>query len=531
MGLLDSANLQDLGMAFGLLNARRGDNWPQLLVQAGQQRMLQQKLERENRSADLQQVVQTYKILKDQDQEARTNAMFTGQPYAPNPLLAQHEAKLAQLMNTPSMAGGAHATQQPSMPFSATAPNIPQAPSRPLSSGPPAPVPRASASAPQGTPQTQSEPTSIPEMLRGAGIDPRVAAAWAQTPTGKNELFKKLADVYGPRVVNNVLMQIQPNGQTRILGGAVSNDAIPVVTGPDGRPQIQQIPGLMDARADQKAAETRAVEGVKAPYNFGTYNTGPNGAPQVMSTARLMQLEGRGQPQPQIQPQSVGVAGLSVSQPPRPGSGASFGGGGLTGPDPVRVAADRTQAEDIAKFHAQNFVETQQAGKAAQKQAYLLDRTEQLMQGVETGKLTEWGMTGAAYARSFNIELDPKLPAKQAMQSLVGEMALQNRNPAGGAGMPGAMSDADREFLKNMSPNLAQTPEGRRLVVETKRKILQRDQEVAQLAREYRAKNNGRIDDGFAQTLQDYANSHPLFPQARPQQQPGVGWSIQEVPN
>lgn len=508
MGLLDNPDtLQQLGMSFGLLNAKRGDNWPQLFIQAAQQKNLAQAQERQNRASDLQQVVATYKILKDQDQQARDNAMFTGQPYTPDPLLAQHEAKLAQLMGSQPMTGSMPGHMPPAMSAMSPPQRPPMMPQgqqqtpqqAPQSFGQSAQMPQQPAQAPQ-------QPTSIQEMLQGAGIDPRMAASWAQTPAGKNELYKKLADVYGPRVVNNVLMQLQPNGQTKFLGGAVGNDTLPVVNGPNGL-QVQPINGLIDARVAQKKAETEAVKGVEANYTPLTLPL-PNGSSTVTTVGRFVG---------QQQPQQPGAASLSVTQPPRAGSGAGFG--------MSQTPADRAQSEDLAKFHAQTFIDTQQAAKAAQKGMLNLDRIDQLMQGVDTGKLTPTGMQIAAYGQALGIPLDPKLPNKQAAEALTGQIALELRNPSGGAGMPGALSDNDLKFLRSMTPGLAQTTDGRKMIIDTKRKLLQRDQEIAQLARDYRKRNGGRVDDGFSQALADYSSSHPLFPQATAQ----AGWSIQEV--
>ena len=79
--------------------------------------------------------------------------------------------------------------------------------------------------------------------------------------------------------------------------------------------------------------------------------------------------------------------------------------------------------------------------------------------------------------------------------------------------MPGSVSDRDLEFLQAMNPNLAQTPEGRRQLIETRKKLARREQEVAKMAREYAAKNNGRLDSGFEAVLADYAERNPLFEQ------------------
>jgi hypothetical protein len=115
---------------------------------------------------------------------------------------------------------------------------------------------------------------------------------------------------------------------------------------------------------------------------------------------------------------------------------------------------------------------------------------------------------------------------------LSNEMALELRNPSGGAGMPGAMSDQDRAFLANMTPGLGKTPGGNKLIIETARKIAKRDQEVAKMARAYRNKK-GHFDYGFFDELQDYADKNPLFKDVAvpTQSAPALpkGWSIKPV--
>ena len=90
------------------------------------------------------------------------------------------------------------------------------------------------------------------------------------------------------------------------------------------------------------------------------------------------------------------------------------------------------------------------------------------------------------------------------------KLALEVRNPSGGAGMPGAMSDADREFLISTVPNLLNTPGGNKQIIEVARALAKRNQQVAQMAREYKQRK-GRFDDGFLEELQQWSNSHPIF--------------------
>lgn len=522
MGLLDGLFSDDpkqqalIQMAFGLLGGAPGQRKNlgadianaglmgiQGYGQAKQQQLKNTADERANRASDLQQLTASYKMLQDQDAQSRWDAQTSGNPYQANPLLAQHEQKLGQLLNLPQMPHAGAQGMAPGTP-QAMPPRAPVAPPAGPEqlSGPGMPPPGQAPSAPPQTGMPQQQQPTFMQMLQGAGITPDQAMMAGKTQKGREDLQKHLYSVYGPRVVNNLLMQIQPGGGVTTLGGAVGPDTYPVVSGPNGL-KVQEVGGLNDARA----ASTAAVEGAKANYDLVTVPDGQGGT-RMMSRSQAL-----GRPQtPQVSPQSPPrVATLDVTQPSQ-----NVGGTGR-GLSPGEIA----QQTELAKFHTQTFVDTQTAGRAASKGLQNLDRIDQLMDGVSTGKLTPTGMQVSAYAQAFGIPIDPKLPNKQAAEALTAQIALENRNPAGGAGMPGAMSDNDLKFLRSMAPGLSQTTEGRKMIIDSKRKILQRDQEVSQLARDYRKKNGGKLDDGFVQTLQDYSSAHPLFPQ-----QSGSGFTV-----
>jgi hypothetical protein len=188
-------------------------------------------------------------------------------------------------------------------------------------------------------------------------------------------------------------------------------------------------------------------------------------------------------------------------------------------PIAITMSQEKAEAQKVGAGFGEEYINIQKAAVGANQKIARLSRMEQLLEGVETGKLTTVGTQFSALAKSFNIELDPKLGPKQAAQALAREMALELRNPSGGAGMPGAMSDQDREFLTSMTPGLETTKEGNKLIIETARKIAKRDQEVAQMARTYR-KKHGQLDEGFFDELQTYSDSHRMFEgQAVPAQQ------------
>jgi hypothetical protein len=179
-------------------------------------------------------------------------------------------------------------------------------------------------------------------------------------------------------------------------------------------------------------------------------------------------------------------------------------------PIAITMSQEKAEAQKVGAGFGEEFVNTQKLAAAANDNLARLSRMEQLLEGVETGRLTTVGTQFNSLAKSFGIDLDPKLGAKQAAQALARQMALELRNPSGGAGMPGAMSDADREFLVSMTPGLETTPEGNKLIIETGRKVAKRVQKVAEIARTYR-KKHGQLDEGFYDELQAYSDAHPMF--------------------
>lgn len=175
---------------------------------------------------------------------------------------------------------------------------------------------------------------------------------------------------------------------------------------------------------------------------------------------------------------------------------------------------EKEEDKAIGKSFGEFYSDLQKAGFAASGKIARYDRLGQLLTGVQTGKLTPATTQISALADSLGVSIDPNLPAKQAAEALSNEIALQLRNPSGGAGMPGALSDKDREFLVSMTPGLGKTPEGNKLIIETAKKLAKREMDVAKIARDYRIKN-GRVDEGFYQELANFSNANPLFSSAK----------------
>jgi hypothetical protein len=176
----------------------------------------------------------------------------------------------------------------------------------------------------------------------------------------------------------------------------------------------------------------------------------------------------------------------------------------------IQQKQESAESAEVGQSFGKQFTALQNDAMESQGKLARLDRMEQLLQGVQTGRLTPTMTQIAAVADSLGVSIDKTLPAKQALEALSNEVALTLRNPAGGAGMPGALSDKDREFLVSMTPGLSKTPEGNQLIIDTARKLAKRSQDVAKMARAYR-KKNGHFDEGFLDELQEFADKNPLF--------------------
>lgn len=184
--------------------------------------------------------------------------------------------------------------------------------------------------------------------------------------------------------------------------------------------------------------------------------------------------------------------------------------------------AEKAEQGKVGAGYGEQFTKIQDAAQAAQNTLNTYQRLEGLLEGVKTGRLTPIGTEMAAWIKAlpgydtasqyFGFNVDENTGNKEAARSLGNFLALQNRNPQGGAGMPGALSHYDLQFLEKMVPSLALTPEGNRLIVETAKKLAQRSLEVAKLAREYRQFNPRKaFDAGFNEYIAKWSEAHPLF--------------------
>ena len=190
------------------------------------------------------------------------------------------------------------------------------------------------------------------------------------------------------------------------------------------------------------------------------------------------------------------------------------GGPRVLAQSPVAAPGTPEGSQDrlIGETLGTQFRDIEAASTAARQTLAQLDRVQAMFRGIQQGgPLAQSMLRIRAIAQQLGIPLGEDVSQEQAAQALANEFALQLRNPQGGAGMPGAMSDADREFLLGMSPGLAQTPQGRELIIDARRRTAQRDQEVASFTRRYMRDHGGRLDLNFQDALAENFSSRPLF--------------------
>lgn len=171
------------------------------------------------------------------------------------------------------------------------------------------------------------------------------------------------------------------------------------------------------------------------------------------------------------------------------------------------------EAKQVGQDLGKMYIDMQKAGLSAvdAKQAYV--KFEELLKGVNTGKLTPAYKTVVQYGRSMGIDIGNKeLPALEAMNAISNQLAMKMRNPESGFGLTGQTSDRDVQFLKDAVVGIEKTPGGNQILIDWAKKIADRKVHVAQMAREWR-KKNGTIE-GFDGYLREWTNQNSLFPEA-----------------
>lgn len=285
--------------------------------------------------------------------------------------------------------------------------------------------------------------------------------------------------------------------------------------------RVVALPGFSEANASIKGAEAGATAAAQMPYNVAT------------DAAKQRTAAGLDMVQVPMQDGSMRMMPRLAAAGVLSGPGGAFGPGqgGAPGPGAPGLGvsqspADKTYGDETAKASAEQYKAIQNAGMQAPGRIAKLQQLGALLDGHDGGKLSPTGLQIAQMANSLGIKIDSKLANKEAAQALTNELALSLRDPSNGGGMPGAMSDADRQFLVASVPGLSQSAQGRKAMVQMQVALTQRNADVAGMARQWQQRY-GRLDAvnpntglSFHDNLQRWAQARPLFGgMQQPQQQ------------
>lgn len=138
--------------------------------------------------------------------------------------------------------------------------------------------------------------------------------------------------------------------------------------------------------------------------------------------------------------------------------------------------------------------------------ARLIDRPD-VYQGTGGNSVLEFKK--AAQALGFEVE---GVPAGEAVRMVANQFALALRNPAGGEGMPGALSDRDLAFLTQSVPGLGNTRGGNQIIVRTM--IDLERYKIAENAEAARYLQKSRSTAGLPEHMQRWADRTPAISKA-----------------
>ena len=176
----------------------------------------------------------------------------------------------------------------------------------------------------------------------------------------------------------------------------------------------------------------------------------------------------------------------------------------------VNVDAGQRFENEYSKAQGKSFSDFKEkvnaAGFSAPAQLRKLERMEQLLTGVDGGKLSPVGLEVASALNSIGIKVDPRLGNKEASEALARELAGGLRQPG-----TGPMTDKDFENFLTQVPSLSKTADGRKQIMKTMRSALTRDMQIAKMAREYQRRNGGVLDDGFMDEAAQYIAENPVI--------------------
>lgn len=184
-----------------------------------------------------------------------------------------------------------------------------------------------------------------------------------------------------------------------------------------------------------------------------------------------------------------------------------IGGNGVTVNANVNNGQEGEFGKTIGKMQGEQFGAITQDARAARGQLSTFSAMEREMAkpGYYSGAGGQSILTLKRLGKSLGMDVDG-VESMEAFNALAKTAVMDSLGGSLGAGV----SNADVFFLDATVPNLGNTPEGNRTLIDINRKMAERKIQIAELATEYRKTHSGGFD-GFDAYLDQWANAHPMF--------------------
>jgi hypothetical protein len=185
----------------------------------------------------------------------------------------------------------------------------------------------------------------------------------------------------------------------------------------------------------------------------------------------------------------------------------------MPGKAATQVNIDKGETEydkAMGKANAEFMQDVQKSGRSALSTIPTLEKMKQ--QVSDPNFKPEQGLGSVVnkmrkVAVSVGLEDANKLAPNELFASLRNKVVLD----ASGGSLGAQISNSDRQYIDATQGSDETSVAGIQRIIDINLATQRRKREVARMARKY-AKQNGRLDDGFNDVLQEYAEKNPLFP-------------------
>lgn len=358
----------------------------------------------------------------------------------------------------------------------------------------------------QGNVLTGQVAPQTPQGVLGGAVPPHLASILLSGDSGLTAYAK--AELERTKPIN-----VTEGGGVYIPGRGfvatrpkLGENVLPVTDQQGNVIGVREMPGAAGAAASVAGAVTGAQERSRSQYDLVNVPLSGGGSRQM---SRLDALNALGSGRPSAEQQALSRV-IDAEAQGRPASVTVPNQLGVTPPE-----SDKTYSGERAKFYAERAGKLNDSWYTANELHSKLDLVQNLFSNpaVASGALAETVSDLKGVADSFGIQTTGK-SSEDVIRAVTNEMAMRIKNAGGTNMMPGAMSDFEQKLLRSMVPNLAQSREGRALMVEVMRAKVLQDMKISELAANYE-EQNGKLDSGFEREARSYLRQNPMFDQRK----------------